>query len=802
MKKIVLLVAILLIGVVACTNEQNSGGGSNYTELEVATTSVSPKRITGTIATDGEVDLYRVQLTDYNRNIQIKCTQKLEDDDDLSGNQQELTLLVQIYAEDANGDLRMVAGDHANEGSGLPADIKIPVFIDQPKYLYIHVRDLMDDDSSNRPYYISAMYEAPEDGNDSLGATDTITLTINGDGVTDEIGSVGDVDFFKFTVATAGVYDISVNYTESLSAGLELAMDLIELDGGSTMDHRSIENTGTVHMIHYLEAGDYAVGLDDEGQDDFSPSSRYTIAVNAATVAEEGTNDDPAVASGAMQAETTAAIEYFGDEDWYPVDQAVGTDISVLEMAFTPGDTISYQVSVFELDDPAGYDPEVDTPIFVRNVLSSYGNLQTTIKLDREMDYFVRITAASGSSVDEAKAYTLALVTDDVDDDADEGESDNNLMSTTIEDQEIDQSVPTNGKIAYRGDVDWYYFTVPAVDNQILSVYLDVPATPVAQYAFDICDNDGSLIKRVKTPSSARNAVDLKTGIQVASGATYTIKVYDNQNNDSDDSVYTLTWNVGVAVDPGDFPGGGTADYYSELVESANTGTQATIEYPSEEGNGVTKMGTFNVNMAMSVNDTETMTSAAGDGYTQYTSNWMTGYVDYQGDEDWFGLDLSAPPTGATLGDDGTWYYTIDLELYSADSTVEFSLEYLPDSDGNLALNSRHCWGDSTVCNGVQASIADGTPDVFENPLEKSILSDNFFGGPNAASCIWLGSGHPNPSDAWEGPVFFRIRDFYYMDLSGNVINPNPDNDWSVTEPYFFRVTVKFYTGSSHPPIN
>lgn len=818
MKKYVLLCIVLLFGF-ACSSDSPSNS-SNYTELEVADSHVtSSKRLTGEIGEAGEVDLYRVHLTQTNRNVQIKCTQKLDDDVDISGDQQELTLLLQIYEEDADGNFVMVAGEQAVEGSPLPADMKQSVYVDRVKDLFIHVRDLMDDDGSQRPYYISATYETPPDGNDSLGSSETVTLAVDGNGAVDEIGAVGDVDYFKFDIGTAGVYDISVAYDEFLGSGMELSMTLTSQPDGTAVDERSIENTGTVHMIHYLEAGSYAVALDDEGRDDFSPTSMYTINVETASVAEVMENDTPSSVEGEAMPETViGSLGYFEDQDWYPVVQAAGGDLSVLEMTFTPTDSLTYKVSVYELNDPAAFDSSVDTPLFVRNIIPSlHGALQATIKLDRSLDYFIMVTAASGSDIDEGKAYTLALETANIDDNWDEtGDPDGDGHDSNDDSSEataLPQTTGSQGKIAYRGDKDWYTFTTPNEDSQVLTVYLDVPgsleAPPEVQYGFEIYENLVSEpLKRVVPSVASRRAVDLKTGIRIDADTTYFIKVYDVQNNDSDDAFYTLTWDVGVAETPVTDPDGGTPDYYAETAEDGNADHQITILKPTEINEY--DRDTYNVKTdALRLSGEangglgDDMTFTEGVGYRQYRSKWLTGYVDYQGDEDWFGMDLTAPPGDVALAEGTSWYYTIDLELYSDESPVEFILEYLPDSDGDQAMNSRECDEfdpdpDNRVifCNGKQSSLFDDTPDVLDAPMTKSITSANIVNTVDTS--LWIGSGDPNP---WEGLVYFRVRDFYhiYLDENRTVLNPDPDDDWSVTNPYYFRVTLKFYSGSSRP---
>jgi len=138
MKKYLALL-ILALCLMGCGSD-GSSGGSIYTNLEVSNTdNISAKRITATISADQEVDLYRVDLTETGRNVQIKCTQK-NSNEDISGDQQNLTLLIQVF-EEVNGELVMISGEHAVEGSPLPADLKLNLYVNEPKTLYVHIRD-------------------------------------------------------------------------------------------------------------------------------------------------------------------------------------------------------------------------------------------------------------------------------------------------------------------------------------------------------------------------------------------------------------------------------------------------------------------------------------------------------------------------------------------------------------------------------------------------------------------------------------------------------------------------------------
>ncbi len=409
--------------------------------------------------------------------------------------------------------------------------------------------------------------------------------------------------------------------------------------------------------------------------------------------------------------------------------------------------------------------------MFVRNFNRIQGtSLTATIKLDESDPYYFSVKAASGADVDENKPYNLTMTTTTIEDadDAD-GESNDNDSSATA----LTETTEYEGKIAFRGDVDWYTFTVPAVDNQTMSLYFDIPATPNVEYGVDIKSNDGDLIKRLTIPSEDRKAVDLKAGLQVTSGQTFKVKVYDMQNDDSDpNDYYKISWNVDTANAPAI-----SGTYFSEADEAAATASTVEVRYQTDNGAALST-ATYNVNTTQFAMSNGTQDTTDPDEVV-ITFPWATGYVDYQGDADLYELELLDIPTGLTAADNGQWYYTISLEMSADASPVEFTLELLPDSDGNGRVN------------GVLASIFDDT--TTSDAVNLALTSNKDLYNP---PCIWVGSGDPNP---WTGPMYISIKDFNHIRNSDGSLNDSPDDDWSVTDPYSFRVVVKYYQGKNHP---
>ena len=89
---------------------------------------------------------------------------------------------------------------------------------------------------------------------------------------------------------------------------------------------------------------------------------------------------------------------------------------------------------------------------------------------------------------------------------------------------------------------------------------------------------------------------------------------------------------------------------------------------------------------------------------------WIAGYIDYQGDHDWYAIDLESwMEAGVAL--DTSWYYDIQIELHvdSPGTDVEYVWKFFRDVNGNRILVDR-----PQDSNGFFASAGDG--DLVNNP--------------------------------------------------------------------------------------
>lgn len=788
--------------IAACSSDHSSTD-SSIVELEIGSGDViSAKRVSGDISEVGEVDLYHVRAVETNRMLQIKVSSETYRPD--------VDLLIHVFEKNNNGDLVMLAGDHAPVDSPGAVTVKVNVFIDEPKDLYIHVRDLMDDHSSpNKPYYISAYYEGTPDGNGSFEtATD---LVIDGDDeIRDSIGSEDDADCFRVTVTEDGVYDIFVDFDRLTGSSVRLSFTIYNSETGDIIETRKQGNITASHMVHYLEADqDYIVVVSEDGKDSFDTSSIYEISVEQRNAVEVMGNDtiSDAVTDGEAMFDG-ASIDYYEDLDVYEINSNVAGDIKLLNLQFESVSVFSFTYRI-ELYTAASLlvTPIADAiPVFSHDYRGGDNGdmpFQVAMKLDPAANYYMVVRAASGASVIAPALYTADVEVTGITDADESVVHGDGHVGNDIDHDSIDLTAQPahTGKIAFRADVDYYKVAVPANNSskQVLSFALDIPATDLVQYAMKITGPGlGVLGKTIFNSGDDQRTVDLKTSFLVPESTTdsvYIVKVYDFQDDNGEDASFQLSWNVvNVHGAPAACPkAGGNANtfYHNENDEDGFPGT-LTITYPD------TKTGNFKVNNEVfDITDTVNAPRTGSDPVV-ISYPWVSGYIDYQNDEDWFTLDLSAPLNNA----DANWYYTISVEMYANGSPVEYTWEYMPDSDGNSQVSMEGCRPADMNCrSGILASDGDRT--LASDLVNLSLMSTDYIPESDSSERIlWVGKGSMAGS-VWSGKVFFRISDFNYLRTGTSpnfTLNPLPDNDWGYEAPYYFRLTVKYYNNGLVPP--
>jgi hypothetical protein len=774
MKKLYLLFPVLLLLFVSCSGSDSSNNEeAGMTELTLG------KSVSGAISTVGEVDWYHYRANEANSILQVKCSSNTYRPD--------VDLLVTVYEEigdnskASNGNKVRLYADHAPEDSELPADIKMYLYLDAPKDLYFSVRDLMDDDASDSPYFLSVDLESKEgEGNDNFAQAIPLVVDDADSCQTDSIGHVGDVDCFRFEAQADGVYEIKVDFVPYQGGtDVRLCVDVYDSDG--ILVASLARGQGNEYcLLPCLTAGEYFVLIDENGRDDFDNASTYEICVNsivADEVRENDTSDEATSIGFASPMVISGALEYWGDKDWYEFPLSGGAGFKVVNIAFTVEDMdFDYQINV---EDAA------------HNLLLSHRHhggpsvYQTQIKAG-EGDHYLMIEPAEGETITESASYSVSIEVTDVDD-ADDIADIGNSPATAVELTTDTPPDPTNPTyIAYRGDEDWYKITVPPAtptEAQVLEVFLDTSGPSSVEYYLSMILG-GNVVKKTFDTNGGDGATHLKMSVLVPESTqplTYYFRVCDYQGDDGDSDVpYVIYANYRELIaTKSDLPYDALRDlpdtkYYSEVGEIDET-TSITLQQSSvQETEYKVNTSLFNFHgpnppawITMNAD-----TPAAGQTTIEFP--WIAGYVDYQGDKDFFQIDLSP-----LSGTDTAWYYDMKVEMHvgAPGSDVEYVWEFYRDSNQDQILVGRPS---SASC--IFASNGD-TPATSPNPtaLAPFDISDGFQG-------FWVGDGWASHS-----PLFYvSIGDFDY-------VNDPPDDDWGYDVPYYFRLTLVYHSGESQP---
>jgi hypothetical protein len=754
MKKHLVLLAILLLLIVSCSSRSSSNSDTGAEELTLQ------KRVSGAISNVGDVRWYHYKAVESSSVLQVRCTSETLRPD--------VDLLVTVYQQDSQGNKVVIYGEHAPEDSVNPANLTLNALIDKPKDIYIAVRDFKDDEASDKPYFLTIDYAGSADGDDSFAQATALTIGAN-TCPTNAIGDVSDTDCYRFT-STGGIYDISVQFSPFPGTQVQLQVMLYD-SNGALLESQTGPGAKSFHLIHHLNAGEYYVLVSDYGKDHFDNASTYEVCINSVSSTELYGNDALVNATPVdldqygQEHIINGSLDYSEDKDYYEITTPPGASgFKVLHVGFVADGTAKYQISLVD----AG-----SATIMTHTYSGGAAEYHTQVRLDD--DYYLLVQPAPGEKFTQGAPYQATVTVYDVVDNAEVPPNDNSTIQTADPlTPTSNPSLATAGKISYRGDVDWYSVTLPAhAQPQILELYFNAPVSAV-----DYCVNvmGAQLLKTLSNPHAATLPTNLKTSLLIpasSSQAVYSFKVNDYQDDEGDDVTYTIRVDQKdipttlPAVASGTSPYGSTINYSNEASES--TASSITLEY-----NSVLRK-TFGVNTSMldfagatSQQDTPAV------GLTTVTFPWIAGYVDYQGDQDWFLINFQ-PLDSLT-----SWYYEIYVDMYAPASEVEYVWKFYPDRNDNTVVADR-----TSGYDGFIASAGDGT--ITADTLDIRT--------PSAGqSMFWVG----NP---WRGPAYFSISDFNYLsDQNGND-NTEPDEDWGGYNiaPYYFRVTLIYHPGVSYP---
>lgn len=779
MKKIACGVCTLfiLIAFLACGGSDNDESSSEpaVQELQVGETA------SGFIEKEGDVDTFHLRANEANKFLYIHCSEAT------SGS--NVDLLVTVFGEN-NGQRTRLFGKHKPDGATLSADLDLWVYINEPKDLYITVRDFMDDDASpDIAYQLIATFQDSANGNHDFSNAQSVGV----DAVqptSDAISEIGEVDCFTFTPSSDGVYSVNIDHQKPAGGSpVQLAITLYDQNGNRIQRLEDPAHT----VLVYLEAagGPYFVIVEDNDSRNADEGAPYALSVDTVSVGEAQANDDvatpTAITPDASDTYTAAgAIDYgcssishdhAADLDWYSFTiGSGGSDYHQLELTIDDGATIEgtspLRVMVYnsEMKSVTSYEFSPGGEAYHNNIRIQDG------------EYFISVAPANSKLLSRSTTYQVQLsVTSSIDtyETIDENKQDTARV--------LADGVPINdGYVSYPADVDWYGINVNTSNANILSVDFTAAATSIVDYQVSIWLGD-TMIKKVTDADGSDIATHLKTSILIpaqnpAGNPTYHIKVCDAQNNEGSNVAYTLRADIDAVptVSPGPIPetSGSRLYYYGETGQEAEETEEVELEIFS------TLQPTFKANTSYLDfrNNDDIVQTSTGPNTTEITFPWITGYADYQGDRDFFRIEFDKLDPN---GPDTTWYYDVEVRLVvPAGSDVEYVWKLYRDSNGNKKIQEHPESED-----GYKACAGDTAP-------ESTDAIDQLT--PDGTDPFWIGS-------QWGGGntfFYFGISDFNYLQLPSGGAYTEPDDDWGYDQPYYFQLKLIYHNDRSCPTCN
>jgi hypothetical protein len=791
MKRICCLL-LIVCGLVAC------GGGSGDSENNDSNSSMrslsQDETVAGTIAKDGEVDWYDFNAVEANRTLTVSCTSAYTNS--------PVDFMVTVYEKDANGNLVTIFGTSAPEDAYAAANLQIKVRIQQPKHLYFAVRDFKDDDSSDQiQYRIKISYSDEVTDNDTFA--DAIDLAVGSGQVcqTETIFPIGDVDCYRFTIATAGVYRIGAQFdvSENTPMPVNLGFELYDATGQKVYEFKGQRPANNIYaVLANLESGAYFMVVDDQGRNDESQYN-YNLCIEPVAADEVMQNDTQGSAEirseGAQGYTLDGTLEYFQDEDWYQltIPPASGTTSQNLKISLhTAFDTLPDELK--GQTDPGSYRIEIRDEAnnllhAIDHPVAATAAYNVEIAAGMGQQHYIMVKPIFSQQMLVALPYQLRVQLVEV--------SDPNESPTPIILNPNGQSV--TGKISRLGDVDDYAITVDTTAGpRVLEVNFSTPQPSEVTYNLHVMWDGKHRI--LKDTNGTENGAQFKSSYYLpqttGTGTTVNLQVCDDQNNDGADVPFTL--DVGVLAIPDQVAATGAeaaasnAVYFDEPGERAATdATQVTvIEYDNYS------QPEFKANTTLlRVDELDTN--------NQWQSSWIKGFADYEGDRDIFKLNFDAVTASPEV-----WYFDVQVRMFAVGSDVEYSWALFRDRDPvNNVLLERTFWEDT---DGMTLQYDDDAEGVVAFWGDSDLTSQSYDTTiPEAGQPFWLGH-------VWgQSDFYLSIQDFNKALLSKEwnsveerydvVDNQTPDNDWGNTNsaptvrPYYFQVTVTYHPGCSHP---
>jgi hypothetical protein len=811
MKKLCILLLIVFC-LAACGGGSGDEGNSDSNARELALDETA----TGKISTVGEVDWYRIEAVENDRILSVH----------LSGTRQysPVDFMLTIYERDDDGNLDTIFGESAKEEVMAPADISIDVPITGSRTLYLAVRDFKDDEASDLvSYRLRATYSDEVEDNNTFESA--IDLTVGSEQVCyadESIFPQSDVDVYHFTVGgdnPSGVYRITAQYildNPTTPVPVTLDLELYNEDGQVIQQYKGQKPANHLYvLLPYLDEGDHFLVVGSQGRTSESELS-YTLCiepVDAQEVMENDTSDpadvdtptmEPVAGEDAVQCSLTGSLEYIQDEDWYMIDVTPSTpDVSkniIVNLFHNFGQQVPAELQA--QTEPAKYRITVlDETLqsiytYDHSILATEPNV-VELGAGTGTRNYVMIKPVYNDQMLMAMPYQLGIKLRD--------HNDPNDQEDPIT---LTSDVPVTGKISRLGDKDDYEIEVNAATSpKILEVFFSAPFDEAAQVSYAVTVMWDGKTRIIRDSNGVSQGVECKSSFYIPTAETVEIQVSDDQNNDGDNVEYTL---LAREVDiPADLngvthpspPSSGIPVYHNEISENTdNSAPEITIIEYDKEIHPSYKADTTALRVGPLVGN-------------QWTSEWIAGYVDYDGDRDLFELNFDDITQGVE-----TWYCDIKIQMVALGGPVEYSwtlfrdaapandvlvermylenvgtdfeFEHFPEGGGIVASWADEEHDEQTIT--INSTLPD---DLIEpgdpvNPDDPGYRRDKLF---------WIGK------DSSGSKFYLSINDFNIAILNPETREPNqtPDNDWGYAPtvgPYYFQVTVTYHDDRGCPP--
>jgi len=761
---------IILLCLCVCMACQSSEDPSSAFSEQTIPMLSENQQISGTIESKGNVDWYQYRTRRANSLLQIQCTNNTLRPD--------TELLVTAYKKNDDGTYERLYADHAPENSVLPTNLQMNLFVKYPQDIYLAVRDYMDDDVSNYPYYLR-ISESELNGTDArIESAIHFTIDDPDDCAKASITSIGQYNHFRFTVMFRGIYEIQITpLTFQNTTSVIFNVEIFNSQGTSIIKHQPFQNHETCLPL-LLVPGEYRMVISDSGLNNADPSASCRVCIQSRSDLELAINDklDHAtqlgeISTGSIQID--GRLAYLNDQDCYAVqvlsDNENELAIMQLEFQSLTGHHGTYQIDYYDTDKlirSHEYMPGNSAYMTLMNIQSSENALCVhaleTDKCD-PMAYTAQLTLSWIDDSDEKQEMYNPI--------SDEWEQGNNSINTATS---IDFSQLTStvyGKIAYQGDEDWYALSVSKNSASVLEVFVNSPNRGPVEYRMSI-RTDAVPIRQLKELSSSDETTFLKTSIWLPpdhTTETYFLRICDDLGKDAFPQV---PYSIQAVVTPTPLT---IADadvdiptlYHHESKGIASSSVSLQMYDHSTQS--------FNVDtVSLRVDNPMAVTQLGEDGFV-IDYPWVGGFIDYQGDHDFFQLILDSSNLSALNLDErfvsDQWYYDISIDFKSPGSTVEYVWKLFRNSSGNKKLIDS-----PNNSNGFFASAGD--TDFQAQPFQMH--------HPESDQQFWVGN-------EWAGTFYLCITDF------NNVTGDFPDDDWGYDAPYYFRLRIVYHSGVSRP---